>query len=118
MVKKYPQLSPKEIIDASPSDDETQGLQFVDGAGFPVLTFDADDYREHVRDMGLSESQEDELLQALWSIVVGFVDLGYGIKTKNRLEMALLNASNKDDDSSGGTSSMITPIADNVEPAA
>lgn len=44
MVMEHPN-SPKEIIDESPCDDETQGIQIVDRTGYPVLTFDADDYR-------------------------------------------------------------------------
>lgn len=84
MVKKYPQTPPKEIIDESLSDDETQGIQIVDGAGYPVLTFDADDYRDYVRDMNLTEEQENELLRTLWSIIVQFVDLGFGIESVGR----------------------------------
>lgn len=88
MVKKYPQSSPKEIIDVSPSDDETQSINIVDQTGYPVLTFDADDYREYVQDMDLTEKQEQELLQALWSIIVQFVDLGFGIESVQRATLA------------------------------
>ena len=79
-----PPKSPKEIIDESPCDDETQGIQIVDRTGYPVLTFDADDYREYVQEMNLSDSQEQELLGALWSIIVQFVDLGFGIEPVQR----------------------------------
>lgn len=83
MVKESPHPH-KVIIDESPSDDETQGIQIVDRTGYPVLTFDADDYREYVQDMNLSDSQEQELLGALWSIIVQFVDLGFGIEPVQR----------------------------------
>lgn len=81
---KNPSHIPKEMIDASPSDDETQAIQIVDSTGFPVMTFDADDYRDYVRDMNLSEDQETELLRTLWSIIVQFVDLGFGIESVGR----------------------------------
>lgn len=83
MVKNAPHI-PKEMIDASPSDDETQAIQIVDSTGFPVLTFNADEYRDYVRDMNLSEEQETELLRTLWSIIVQFVDLGFGIESVGR----------------------------------
>ena len=80
MVEKYPQPSNTEIVDASPPQDETQGLQVVDPAGRPALTLNVDDYRQYVEDMGLSEEQEQELLETLWTIIVQFVDLGFGIE--------------------------------------
>lgn len=84
MVNKYPNHPTEEIIDESPSVDETQSIQIVDRTGYPVLTFDADDYRDYVQDMGLGESQEQELLGTLWSIIVQFVDLGFGIEPVQR----------------------------------
>lgn len=86
-----PPKSPKEIIDESPCDDETQGIQIVDRTGYPVLTFDADDYREYVQDMNLSDSQEQELLGALWSIIVQFVDLGFEIEPVQRTKSITSN---------------------------
>lgn len=81
MVKKSPpQNHSKQTIDASPSDDETQGIRIVDRAGRPALTLNVDDYRHYVEDMDLSCEQEEELLQTLWTIIVQFVDLGFGIE--------------------------------------
>ena len=81
MVKKSPpQNHSKQTIDASPSDDETQGIRIVDRTGLPVLTLDADEYRHYVECFNLSEEQEDELLQSLWSIIVSFIDLGFGVE--------------------------------------
>jgi hypothetical protein len=42
------------------------------------LSFNPDAYREYVRDMGLSASQEDDLLKAVWSVVVGILDFTCG----------------------------------------
>ncbi len=79
--------SPNTVtVDAQTSDHETDVMHVVDGAGYSVLKFDTDDYREYIQDMGLTEEQEHELLEALWSIIVGFVDLGFCIETKSRNE--------------------------------
>jgi hypothetical protein len=49
------------------------------GAGFPALSFDPAEYRKFVEDSDLSEAQQQELLEAVWVIIVGFVDLGFHI---------------------------------------
>ncbi len=79
MDQKYLPYHPKEIVDESPSDNETQGIQVVDSAGRPALTLNVDDYRKYVEALNLSEEQEQELLETLWTIIVQFVDLGFGI---------------------------------------
>lgn len=61
--------------------NETQSLRIVDRTGEPVLALDADAYRQYVEDFDLSEDQENELLQAIWTIIVQFVDLGFGIES-------------------------------------
>ncbi len=91
MVEKYPQSPTKEIVDESPSHDETQGIQVVDRAGRPALILNVDDYRQYVEALNLSEEQEQELLETLWTIIVSFVDLGFGIEpvqqaTKDRAQ--------------------------------
>ncbi len=80
MVEEYPHYPDKVIVDESPSLDETQGIQVVDRAGRPALTLNVDDYRQYVEALNLSEEQEQELLQTLWTIIVSFVDLGFGIE--------------------------------------
>ena len=35
-------------------------------------------YRELLEDMDMTEAQKEEFLQALWDIVTGFVELGFG----------------------------------------
>ena len=73
-----------QTIDETSLEDETQAIHIVDGEGYPVLTFDADEYRDYVEDMNLTREQEDELLQVLWWIIVQFVDLGFGIEPVQR----------------------------------
>jgi hypothetical protein len=41
--------------------------------------FDPDIYRSETAELGLSETQQNELLGILWSIMKGFVELGWGV---------------------------------------
>lgn len=45
----------------------------------PVLTFDVALYQHYLDDSGLSEEQKRDFLEVLWSLMVSFVDLGFGI---------------------------------------
>lgn len=45
----------------------------------PVLTVDVEKYQALLDDPSLSEAQKEEFLRALWSIVVTFVELGFGV---------------------------------------
>jgi len=47
--------------------------------GYAALQFDPAAYMHFVEDDDLTEEQAVELLRAIWSIVVSFVDLGYGL---------------------------------------
>lgn len=44
-----------------------------------ALTFDPDAYRKYVAEADLTPDQEAELLETIWVIMVGFVDLGFNI---------------------------------------
>ena len=45
----------------------------------PVLTIDYALYEQYLEGADLSDAQKQEFLDALWSIIVGFVDLGFGV---------------------------------------
>lgn len=45
----------------------------------PTLTVDWDTYGKMLEDSDLTEEQKREFIETLWSIVVNFVDLGFGI---------------------------------------
>lgn len=45
----------------------------------PVVTFDVGRYEHFLEDQGLSAEQKRAMLEALWSIIVSFVDLGFGV---------------------------------------
>lgn len=45
----------------------------------PVLTVDVEKYQAYLDESGLSDEQKEEFLRALWSIMVSFVELGFGV---------------------------------------
>lgn len=45
----------------------------------PVLTLDISLYEKYLEGSDMTDDQKREFLEALWSIVIGFVDLGFGI---------------------------------------
>lgn len=45
----------------------------------PTLTVDVRKYEAMLDDPSLSQQQKEEFLRALWSIVVSFVELGFGV---------------------------------------
>ena len=45
----------------------------------PTLNIDWDAYLPFFEDEDISENDKQELIEALWSIVVSFVDLGFGV---------------------------------------
>lgn len=60
--------------------DSRDGLaKSFDASARPVLTVDVTKYQELLDDPNLSEAQKEEFLRALWSIVVTFVELGFGV---------------------------------------
>jgi hypothetical protein len=58
---------------------ETDAPLTEHAAGCGTLPFDARKYQPYFQDMDLSESQRAEVLQILWSVMVTFVDLGFGV---------------------------------------
>lgn len=62
------------------SPDGRDGLtRSFDASARPVLTVDIKRYEALLDDPNLSEAQKEEFLGALWSIVVTFVELGFGV---------------------------------------
>lgn len=50
-----------------------------DASARPIVTVDVKKYQSWIDDSDLSEEKKEEFLQALWSIVVAFVELGFGV---------------------------------------
>ena len=49
------------------------------GLAFSPLRFDAAEFMKFVEDWELTDAQAEALLRAIWDIVVGFVDIAYGL---------------------------------------
>ncbi|UWQ25389.1 hypothetical protein K3553_02670 [Leisingera aquaemixtae] len=45
----------------------------------PPLTVDVEKYQAYLDGADMTEAQKQEFLQALWSIIVSFVELGFGV---------------------------------------
>lgn len=48
-------------------------------AGPPSITVDWDRYGQYLEDSDLSDAEKRAFLETLWSIVVSFVDVGFGV---------------------------------------
>ena len=59
--------------------DEDDGGQKMPVPKRPVLTLDVALYEHMLADSDLTDGQKQEFLQELWSIIVAFVDLGFGV---------------------------------------
>ncbi len=50
-----------------------------DSSAIPSLTLDIGRYDEFLQECDWSDQQKAEFLNALWSIVIAFVDMGFGM---------------------------------------
>jgi hypothetical protein len=73
----------------------------------PVIALDVSLYDAYLRDSGLSEEQTREFLEALWIIIVGFVDLGFGI---HPVQQVLNDACVQMDESGGSDPAGLLPF--------
>lgn len=46
---------------------------------YPVLKFDPSPYLRYLDDSSYTEVQKQELLQAIWAVMVSFIDMGFEI---------------------------------------
>lgn len=44
-----------------------------------IVTVDVEKYQSYLDGSGMSDAEKEEFLQALWSIIVSFVELGFGV---------------------------------------
>lgn len=54
----------------------------------PTLTLDAALYDRYLEDSDLSPADRQALLEALWAVIVGFVDLGFAVEPAAAIEKA------------------------------
>lgn len=66
----------KDIFNSSERGDV---LGNVNAAPKPTLTVDVEKYQAYLDGSDMTEAQKEEFLQALWSIIVSFVELGFGV---------------------------------------
>jgi len=61
--------------------NDTEGINdiAVDTGRSMALTIDYDLYARYLEDSDLSDDQKREFIETLWSVIVSFVDLGFGI---------------------------------------
>ncbi len=64
-------------------------LKNTDDAARPVVEFDFEEYRDLVEGLDTNEAQAIELLKALWSIMLQFVELGYAVDICGHFEEML-----------------------------
>lgn len=48
-------------------------------SGHPNLQVDLDCYQTFLDDAEIDDTMKEEFIEALWTVVVSFVDLGYGV---------------------------------------
>lgn len=65
------------------------------GDALPPLKVDWDMYAKYLDEADLSDSEKREFIETLWSIVVAFVDLGFGI---HPVQQALEKSANERDE--------------------
>jgi hypothetical protein len=77
-----------------------------------TIPFDVSRYLHFIDDPSLSEDQKRQMAEALWVIVIGFVDLGFGIhpaqQACGKLEEPLANKAGTDSDDGKVTAYSLT----------
>lgn len=83
------------------SSDDLSGQSFpLKGSdlGYPgELALDTKKYLPYLEDCDITEAQKAELLSVLWSIMRGFVELGWGVNSIQTFIPALAEFSSGDD---------------------
>jgi len=57
----------------------------IDKEGMPTLSIDWELYAELLSESDLTDEEKREFIETLWSLVVSFVDLGFGISSESRI---------------------------------
>lgn len=77
---KRKESSMRDQIDPNTVIHEEKGDGACSGTGWKALTFDAALYERMIEEQDLSDDAKHELLGAMWTIIVNFVDLGFEVK--------------------------------------
>ncbi|MEM9764152.1 MAG: hypothetical protein AAF968_16865, partial [Pseudomonadota bacterium] len=76
------EASMTEDVDHTRDVDQTIGSDGADQAAHPsprTLEVDVERYQHLLDDPALTDAQKQEIIEALWSIIISFVDLGFGV---------------------------------------
>lgn len=79
------------------STDVRQGTADNKARAARTLTLDVEKYQTYLDDADLTGDQKEEFLKALWSIIVAFVDLGFGISPLQKIDTASCGKDEKAD---------------------
>ena len=60
-------------------DNTSKFIETFSTAARPTLSIDTTKYQNYLDGANLTPEQKDEFLRSMWSIVVTFVELGYGV---------------------------------------
>ena len=63
--------------------ENTAGLEGLnaqfDASSKPSITVDVERYQAYLDGSNMTQAEKEEFLQALWTIIVGFVEMGFGV---------------------------------------
>ena len=65
-------------------------------AGYPSIEFEPDKYRSDIAESEYTEEQENQVLQALWNMMIMMADLGWGDDSVQKLLPALFENAGAD----------------------
>ncbi|MBO6896748.1 MAG: hypothetical protein JJ868_05190 [Shimia sp.] len=75
------------------------------------IEIDVDQYQRYLDNADLTEVQKEEFLRAMWTVIVAFVDLGYGVHpTQNGMHAAELIELAPRAASMGGTTTSVREV--------
>ncbi|MEE4011290.1 hypothetical protein V1T76_04465 [Roseibium sp. FZY0029] len=57
----------------------------IDKEVMPTLSIDWELYAELLSESDLTDEEKREFIETLWSLIVSFVDLGFGISSESRI---------------------------------
>lgn len=82
-------------------DHNNKGLnqdRSASAAPWPSLTIDYDLYQKHLDASDMNDAQKREFLDALWAIIVSFVDMGFGVHPLQQAQQQVSEINGSEDD--------------------
>lgn len=81
-----------------------------------VMPLVESDFASHLEPLGLSPSEQSQLLQALWSIMRGFVDLGFDVHAVGAFFPEIFQ--NSPEEEANSVEEKINPLSNKFQDAA